>query len=397
MIYLLILLFFLSAFFSGLETGFLSLDKISLKLEAKKSKVAKRIYSLQKNMDKILTSVLIGNNLANTALASLFTFYCTKNLSLSYSSELLSLFLAGFMVVFAESLPKIFYREYPKKMVRKSLPLFLLFYKLFYVFTFFLTWFIKKIERTPQLNEEIILPYQLASILGDEKDSKSENLIQEGLEFSVVDAKKIMTPRTELVAIEQNKSIDDVLALARESGFSRFPVYAESVDNIVGVLTLYDLLKTDKKEISQLMRKPFFAPDSIEIDKLLVNMQNSKNVFCVLVDSYGGTSGLVTIEDILEELVGEIEDEYDSGDEIFVRQLDNDIFLIDGKAEVDVLNEKYGFDLPEDQNYNTIAGLILYKLQGIPKTGTILSLGVWQLRVEKANKKAVNLIKMSKI
>ena len=375
----------------------MSLDKISLKLEAKKSKVAKRIYSLQKNMDKILTSVLIGNNLANTALASLFTFYCTKNLSLSYSSELLSLFLAGFMVVFAESLPKIFYREYPKKMVRKSLPLFLLFYKLFYVFTFFLTWFIKKIERTPQLNEEIILPYQLASILGDEKDSKSENLIQEGLEFSVVDAKKIMTPRTELVAIEQNKSIDDVLALARESGFSRFPVYAESVDNIVGVLTLYDLLKTDKKEISQLMRKPFFAPDSIEIDKLLVNMQNSKNVFCVLVDSYGGTSGLVTIEDILEELVGEIEDEYDSGDEIFVRQLDNDIFLIDGKAEVDVLNEKYGFDLPEDQNYNTIAGLILYKLQGIPKTGTILSLGVWQLRVEKANKKAVNLIKMSKI
>jgi len=397
MIYLLFLFLFLSAFFSGLETGFLSLDKISLKLESKKSKTAGRIYSLYLNMDKVITSILIGNNLSNIALASLFTFYCSKRLALPYSSEVLSLFLAGFMVVFAESLPKIFYREYPNRMVKKSLSLFLLFYKLFYFFTYLLTWVIKKIERSPQLKDDKILPYQLASILDDETDNKDENLIQEGLEFSVVEAKKIMTPRTEIVAIEKDKSIEDVLALARESGFSRFPVYTDSIDNIVGVLTLYDLLKEDGKSILKLARKPYFAPDSIEIDKLLLNMQNSKNVFCVLVDSYGGTSGLVTIEDILEELVGEIEDEYDFDNQIFVRQLNNDCYLIDGKAEMDILNEEYDFNLPENQDYNTIAGLMLYMLEDIPRTGTILTMGEWQLKVEKSDKKAIKLIKMSKI
>ncbi len=401
MIYFLFLFLFLSAFFSGLETGFLSLDKISLKLEAQKSKTAKRIYNLYLDMDKVITSILIGNNLSNIALASLFTYYCSQKLGLGYSSEVLSLFLSGFMVVFAESLPKIFYREYPRRMVKKSLPLFLLFYKLFYLFTFFFTWIVKKAERSPQFREEKILPYQLASILEEESGSKDESLIQEGLEFSVVEAKKIMTPRTEIVAIDKSQSVEDVLSLARESGFSRFPVYAESIDNIVGVLTLYDLLKLklkeDEKDILTLARKPFFAPDSIEIDKLLVNMQNSKSVFCVLVDAYGGTSGLVTIEDILEELVGEIEDEYDADTQILVRQLDSDLFLIDGKAEVNILNEKYSFDLPESQEYNTIAGLMLYMLEDIPCVGTTLNLGQWQLQVERSNKKALKLIKMSKL
>ncbi len=398
MIYLLFLFLFLSAFFSGLETGFLSMDKISLKLEADKNRISKQLYFLYLNMDKVIASILIGNNLVNTALASLFTYYCTKNLALQYSSEVLSLFLAGFIVVFAESLPKIFYREYPKKMVKKSLPLFLLFYKLFYFLSFFITWVIKKADRSPHSHDEKILPYQLASILGEESNNKNrdENLIQEGLGFSVVDAKKIMTPRTEIIAIEKDKSTDDVITLAKESGFSRFPIFSETIDNIIGVLTLYDLLKEENKDIAKLMHKPYFAPESIEIDKLLLNMQNSKSVFCVLVDSYGGTSGIVTIEDILEELVGEIEDEYDSDSQVLVKQLAGECFLIYGKAEVDILNEKYSFNLPESQDYNTIAGLMLYMLEGIPRTGTKLEIGEWQLKVEESNKKAIKLIKMSK-
>ncbi len=396
MIYLLLLLFFLSAFFSGLETGFLSIDKISLKLEAGKNKTAKKLYSLCLDIDKVIASILIGNNLINTALASLFTYYCSKRLTLSYSSEALVLLLAGFMVIFAESLPKIFYRENPKKMVKKSLPLFLLFYKIFYFLSSFITWIIKKADKSPHYNDDKILPYQLASILEGESDNKNENLIQEGLEFSVVDAKKIMTPRTEIVAIEKDNPTEAVIALSKESGFSRFPVFAESIDNIVGILTLYDLLKEEGKSITKLMRKPYYAPDSIEIDKLLLNMQNSKNVFCVLVDSYGGTSGIVTIEDILEELVGEIEDEYDSDDQILVKQLSAGNFLICGKAEVDILNEKYDFNLPERQEYNTIAGLMLYLLEDIPRTGTKLEIDDWELKVEQSNKKAIKLVRMSK-
>ncbi len=396
MIYLLFLFFCLSAFFSGLETGFLTLDKVALKLDAEKSKISKKVYSLCLNIEKVISSVLIGNNLSNIALASLFTYYCSQNLRLPYSSEILSLFLSGFMVIFAESLPKILYKEYSEELVKKSLPFFLFFYKLFYPFSLFISKLIKKLEGDEKILEEKILPYQLASILDDEDEETKEDLIQEGLEFSVVEARKIMTPRTDIVAINQEEQLHEAINLAKESGYTRFPVYLETIDKIVGVLTLYDLLKVDKKSIQDIMRKPHFAPDNIEIDKLLRNMQSNKSVFCVLVDSYGGTSGIVTIEDILEELVGEIEDEYDLDNEILVKQLNSDSFLINGKAEIDYLNEEYKLDLPENQDYNTIAGLILFTMESIPKIGDNLRIGDCQLTVEKSDKKAIKLVKLVK-
>ena len=394
MIYLLLLFFCLSAFFSGLETGFLTLDKIALKLEADKSKISKKIYSLCSNIEKVISSILIGNNLANIALASLFTYYCTKSFKTPYSSEILSLFLSGFMVIFAESLPKILYKEYPDELVKKSLPIFLVFYKLFYPFSLVISGIIKKLEGDEKISEEKILPYQLASILDDEDEERKEDLIQEGLEFSVVEARKIMTPRTDIVAINEDEQLQEAINLAKESGYTRFPVYTESIDKIVGILTLYDLLQVDKKNIKDIMRKPHFAPDNIEIDKLLRNMQSNKSVFCVLVDSYGGTSGIVTIEDILEELVGEIEDEYDLGSEVLVKQLNENTFMINGKTEIDYLNEEYKLDLPESQDYNTIAGLMLFTMESIPKTGDNLRIGNCQLTVEKSDNKTLKRIKL---
>jgi len=394
MITLLIVLFLFSAYFSGMETGFLSLDKFELEKRSKSSKKSKQIFNFTQKMDRVLTTILIGNSLSNVALASLFTYQISK--SNFFPVEVGTFFLVAVMVIFAECLPKIFYKEHAMIMVNISFKIFLFFYRIFYPLVFliaklniFIIWIFGL-----QKSETKIDTSELSNFLR-ESDSKNINLIQEALEFSILEAKKVMTPRTEIIGFEQEEDIEQVLRIAKQKGYTKFPIYEKNIDNIVGILILYDLLDVKKKPLRDVMRKVFFAPENIEINKLLRQMQERKSLFCVLIDAYGGTSGIVTIEDIMEELVGDIEDEYDLPENAYVKKIKPKTYLIRASVEIANLRGNFKINLQESQEYNTLAGFIIWELEKIPKRGFTFKVDKYTIKIEKSTNKKIELIRLS--
>jgi len=209
-----------------------------------------------------------------------------------------------------------------------------------------------------------------------------------------------MVPRTDIIAIPGSATIDEAIAIAREEGFTRYPVYGQNIDDIVGVLIIYDILKRDcTRDLTadQIVHEPYFAPENIDLDVLLKEMQQKHRTMAIIVDSYGGTAGIVTMEDILEEIVGDIEDEYDVEEENNdVEQISPNTWLAQADVEIDRLADEHGIVLPEG-DYETIAGLILDKLERIPHQGQFIPVPPYRLQVLQATDKKIIKVKIHKI
>ena len=206
-----------------------------------------------------------------------------------------------------------------------------------------------------------------------------------------------MRHRTDIVAFEQKTAISEVISLAREVGYTRFPVYNEDLDNISGILIIYDLLNCEnieEEKAEDFLRPMLFVPETMNVDTLLAEMQAKKRSMTIVVDSYGGTAGMITIEDIMEELVGEIEDEYDVA-ESELEQLADGSYLINGDTEIDILNDNYDLRLPEG-DYETIAGLIIDRLAKIPLIDMRIELKNYTLIVNKVTAKKIEKVKLLK-
>ncbi len=383
LIYLILIIVFigLSAFFSSSETAFLALQKVRLEhLASTGVKGARRVAGMVEKPEKLLSAILLGNNLVNTAAAALVTALAVDIWG-EQGILFATLIITVVILIFAETTPKSFAARHSEKMA--------LFYArplglVSWVFTPFvaaLSWIASgfagifggiPVPRTLASPEEIRTMISVGHKEGTVEEAEAR-LLHKVFEFGDRPADEVMVPRPEVVAIEQGSRLSDLLALYADSPMSRFPVYVENMDNVVGVLSVKDVLMAlargtagEESTIDDLVRPPYFAPGSKRIDELFAEMRDENYRMAVIVDEYGGTAGIVTLTRLVEEIVGEVGDEL-AGVEKDYEIINEYTFQIDGSMRIDEVNEEMELDLPEGEDYETVAGFILSLLGHIPR------------------------------
>ncbi|MDD4676504.1 MAG: hemolysin family protein [Candidatus Cloacimonetes bacterium] len=407
---LIVLLFFLvlSFFFSGLETGMLSIDQIKLEQEAKKSKSKAVLLQFVRQPDKFLGTTLISNNIANVIIASLSTYLANRLFAPVFDARYTSLVVGIVVLIFGEMIPKTIFRDNAETLIPLFFPLLQFFYYLLKPLVMIVTWLNNFLRKLLKLEEgyqydyltKDDLSFLLSQTAIDETNDHQIEMIEDALDFTELDARNVMVPRTDIVAIQDKTSLSEVANIARKEGFTRYPVYCNNIDDIIGILIIYDILKQDcspDMTAGDIIHEPLFAPENTDLDVLLKEMQTKQRSMAIIVDSFGGTAGIVTMEDILEEIVGDIEDEYDTDeDENSVQQVGPKTWLVAADTEIDRLIDDYGIQLPEG-DYETVAGLILDRLEKIPHQGQVVNVPPYTIQVLQATSKQIIKVKIHKI
>jgi len=407
---LIVLLFFLvlSFFFSGLETGMLSIDQIKLEQEAKKSKSKAVLLQFVRQPDKFLGTTLIGNNIANVIIASLSTYLANRLFAPVFDARYTSLVVGIVVLIFGEMIPKTIFRDNAETLIPLFFPLLQFFYYLLKPLVMIVTLLNNFLRKLLKLEEgyqydyltKDDLSFLLSQTAIDETNDHQIEMIEDALDFTELDARNVMVPRTDIVAIQDKTSLSEVANIARKEGFTRYPVYCNNIDDIIGILIIYDILKQDcspDMTAGDIIHEPLFAPENTDLDVLLKEMQTKQRSMAIIVDSFGGTAGIVTMEDILEEIVGDIEDEYDTDeDENSVQQVGPKTWLVAADTEIDRLIDDYGIQLPEG-DYETVAGLILDRLEKIPHQGQVVNVPPYTIQVLQATSKQIIKVKIHKI
>ena len=235
---------------------------------------------------------------------------------------------------------------------------------------------------------------QMSTVEDNEEVDSEIQIFQNALEFSSVKARDVMTPRTEIAAIDIFDSVVDLKELFISTGYSKIVVYQNSLDDIIGYVHSFDLFKKPKS-IKQVMISVEFVPETIYIKDAMNLLTKKRKSVAVVLDEHGGTSGIITIEDIVEQLFGEIEDEHDSDEELIEKELEEDVFLFSTRLEVEYLNQTYKLDIPEEDSYGTLGGFIVNFTKNIPQKGDQISIGNYHFVIEEATNKKIELVKMS--
>lgn len=412
---IIILCLILSAFFSGMEIAFISSNKIYLGIEKKQDNFASQILTkLTENPSKFIAAMLIGNNVALVVYGFFMgdlVLKCITRLGFHFSDItglLIQTIISTFIVLItAEFLPKVFFQIYANSLIKiLAVPAYL-FYRLFYYISTFFIWIsdfvLRKFLKTEGDQVQLYfskvelgnyITEQMNSVEDDEEVDSEIQIFQNALEFSGVKARDIMTPRTEIVDIDLFDSITDLKALFIETGYSKIVVSQNSLDDIVGYVHSFDLFKKPKTIKSVLMTVEF-VPETILIkDALNLLIKKRKNV-AVVLDEYGGTSGIITIEDIVEELFGEIEDEHDLDEELIEQELGEGKYLFSTRLDVEYLNETYKLMIPEEDSYGTLGGFIVNFTKEIPQKGEEIVIDHYHFVIEEATNKKIELVKMT--
>lgn len=371
-------LIMLSAYFSATETAFSSLNKIRLKNMANSGdKKALLVMNLSSDFNKILSTILIGNNIVNIASASLATTLFIKYCG-NVGATLSTVVMTVLVLIFGEISPKSLAKESPEKFAMFSAPILRVFMFVFSPLNFLFTlWrrllskFIKS-DNSPSITEaELMTLVEEAENEGGINADESE-LIQSAIEFNDLDVKEIFTPRVEIIAVCKDDSVEEVREAFMEHGFSRLPVYDDSIDNVIGVIhekDFYKWVNDGKKGLDAIVKKALYVSPNTKISELLRQLQQAKTHVAIVVDEFGGTMGLVTLEDILEELVGEIWDEHDEVIEYFSKVADNK-YIISCNADLSDLFEKFDMNCNSaDYDANTVSGWVIQELGQIPDVG----------------------------
>ncbi len=367
-----------SAFFSGSETALLSLDRLRVKyLVQKKRRGADKLEALLNYPDRLLSAILVGNNLVNIA-ASVFATTLLVQIFGDRGELLTILILTPVVLIFAEITPKTYAAKYPEKLSFIVLrPILLLMWLLRPVvwlvsgISNLLTRLLRGEADRPIISEDeirtIISVGEEAGVVAKEK----RRMLHGVFELAQIQVRDVMIPRTEVVGVDVNASFEQILRLVRQAHHSRFPVYEGSLDNVVGIIHSKDILnyvdRPDGFSLRDLARPPYFVPESKRIETLLQSFRKKKVHLAMVVDEYGGVEGIVTLEDIFEEIVGEIQDEYDVEEEL-LRELGPGRLLIDGSVSLRMINRRFHLALAEE-HANTLAGFLLRELGQIPREG----------------------------
>ena len=400
----LVILVAFSAFFSASETAFSSLNQIRLKSRADDGdRTAARVLAMSEQYDKLLSTILIGNNIVNIAAASIGTIIFTKMLGAERGATVSTMVLTIVVLIFGEVTPKSLAKEMPETIATAVAPvlslLMLVLTPLTWLFTQWkrlLNHFVHSSESDTITEGELMTMVSEAENDGELTDRESE-LIRSAIEFDDVEVEEILTPRVDVVAVADDISLEELAQTFAESGYSRLPVYHGTIDNIIGVVHEKDFYIARLKKatkVEDLVAPTLYTTGSTQISQLLRTLREQHHHMAVVVDEYGGTEGIITLEDILEELVGEIWDEHDEVTEDFRKQSDGS-WLVSGSASVDDLFET--LDLPEDEDIdsNTVNGLVQEKTCHLPKVGDHFTLGGYEGVVTRTARRRVTEVRLS--
>ena len=400
----LVILVGFSAFFSASETAFSSLNQIRLKSRAEDGdSSAARVLAMAEQYDKLLSTILIGNNIVNIAAASIGTILFTQMLGQERGATVSTMVLTIVVLIFGEVTPKSLAKEMPEKVATAVSPFLVLLMALMTPLTWLFTqWkkllghFVHSGEADTITEGELMTMVSEAENDGELTDRESE-LIRSAIEFDDVEVEEILTPRVDVVAVEDDIPLEELAQTFAESGYSRLPVYHGTIDNIIGVVHEKDFYIARLKKatkIDDLVVPTLYTTGSTQISQLLRTLREQHHHLAVVVDEYGGTEGIITLEDILEELVGEIWDEHDEVTEDFRKQSDGS-WLVSGSASVDDLYEE--LDLPEEEDIdsNTVNGLVQEKTCHLPKVGDRFTLGEYDGVVTRTAKRRVTEVRLT--
>ena len=400
----LVILVGFSAFFSASETAFSSLNQIRLKSRAEDGdSSAARVLAMAEQYDKLLSTILIGNNIVNIAAASIGTILFTQMLGAERGATMSTIVLTIIVLIFGEVTPKSLAKEMPEKVATAVSPFLVLLIALMTPLTWLFTqWkkllghFVHSGEADTITEGELMTMVSEAENDGELTDRESE-LIRSAIEFDDVEVEEILTPRVDVVAVEDDIPLEELAQTFAESGYSRLPVYHGTIDNIIGVVHEKDFYIARLKKatkIDDLVVPTLYTTGSTQISQLLRTLREQHHHLAVVVDEYGGTEGIITLEDILEELVGEIWDEHDEVTEDFRKQSDGS-WLVSGSASVDDLYEE--LDLPEEEDIdsNTVNGLVQEKTCHLPKVGDRFTLGEYDGVVTRTAKRRVTEVRLT--
>ena len=405
---ILVLLFILSAFFSGSETAYLSVSRAKVRKLAKEGDSRAIVLErLLHTPNRVIITILIGNNLVNILAASIATSIAIQVFG-STGVGIATGAVTLVVLLFGEITPKSYSATNAERVaLLVAKPIYLLM-KLLTPVVAVLSRFAKFVVSTfggevrlgPFITEEELkMLVEVGEELGAiEKEEKE--MISGIFEFDKMDVKDIMVPRIDMKCIEANSSIEDAKKLILETGHSRIPVYEGSVDNIIGILYAKDLLRFlnsgEKPEtLHSILRPAYFVPESKKLNELLSEFQRLKVQIAIVVDEYGGTAGMVTLEDVLEEIVGEIEDEYDVGEAEEFRMVDENQAVVDARMSIHDVNERLSLSLPEDR-VDTIGGLLFNMLGRIPVQGDEVEVDGVVLRVESMRGRRIMKVRVIK-
>lgn len=412
---IIILCLILSAFFSGMEIAFVSSNKIYLEIEKKQdSFISKILTKLTEKPSKFIASMLVGNNIALVVYGFFMgdlLMYWMEFLGF-YFSELLNLLIQTLIstiivLVTAEFLPKVFFQIYANSLIKFfALPAYA-FYLMFYFISSFFIWvsdfvlikFLKTEGDQAQLyfsKAELgnYITEQMSTVEDDEEMDSEIQIFQNALDFSGVKARDIMSPRTEIVAVDLFDSITELKDLFIETGYSKIIVYQNSLDDIIGYVHSFDLFKKPKN-IKSIVIPVEFVPETIYIKDAMDLLTKKRKSVAIVLDEYGGTSGMITIEDIVEELFGEIEDEHDSDEELTEKELEDGVYVFSTRLDVEYLNQTYKLNIPESDSYGTLGGFIVDSTKEIPQKGDSITIGTYHFIIEEATNKKIELVKMT--
>jgi CBS domain containing-hemolysin-like protein len=400
----------LSAFFSGVEIAFISSNKLQLELDKRKGKFSsKMIAFFSKDESDFIAAMLVGNNIALVVYGIVMTQILTPKLQLLFSSDFVLLLIQTIIatlivLVTAEFLPKAIFRIFPNQMLNFfSMPIWVLFILLrpvailmLKIANFILKHILKQsIAEDKQVFGKTDLDDLLSnarSVDGDEENRVEVEMLQNALDLSEKRVRECMIPRTEIVALDILSSMESVKARFVETKLSKLLIFKGNIDNIIGYIHSYDLFKSPKNLKSILLPLPFI-PESMKAMELLNQFIESNKGVAVVLDEFGGTSGMITIEDVTEEIVGEIIDEHDI-DEVANQRLDASTFILLGRSYVEDVNRKYNLALPESDEYETISGLLLDHLEKIPKKEDVIEFEDYHFTITNVNRTTIQEVKL---
>jgi len=401
-----------SAFFSGMEIAYVSANKIHIELEKKQDGIlAKILERLTLKPSKFIATMLVGNNIALVIYGFFMgdlireTSWFQQNITSDYGLITQTIISTLVILVTAEFLPKVFFQVYANKLLKfLAIPAYI-FYQLFWLISEFVMWIsnviLKKFFKTE--GDQVQLEFSKIE-LGDyiseqmeaghhDEDIDSEiQIFQNALEFSAVKTREVMIPRTEIIAIELRETTKSLTKLFSETGYSKVLVYKNTIDDIIGYVHSFELFKKPKT-IRSIVLPVVFVPEAMLANDVLNVLTKKSKSIAVVLDEYGGTSGIVTVEDIVEELFGEIEDEHDVT-ALLEKQISEHKYLFSARLEVDYINETYKLNLPESENYETLGGLIVSETEEIPAQDEVININNLKFTIVEVSNTKIDTIQL---
>ena len=397
----------LSAFFSGMEIAFVSANKMHIELEKKREGfIPKILTKITQKSSKFITTMLVGNNISLVIYSYymgefLIRFIPTNSFN-EFSLLLIQTVISTIIILItAEFLPKAIFRIYANEVLKIfAFPAYI-FYNLFHFFSefitlisdFFLRVFFKTNadEQQTEFSKEelgIYINEQLETGNDDDEMDSEIQIFQNALVFQNVKAREVMVPRTEIISVEIHETVTNLKDLFIETGLSKILVYKTSLDDVVGYVNAFELFKKPKT-IKSILLPLEIVPESMMINDILNTLMKKRKSVAVVVDEYGGTSGIITVEDIVEELFGEIEDEHDS-QEFLEEKINENTFKFSARLEVDYLNEEYDLNIPKSEAYETLGGFIIEHTENIPEEKELIDIEGFSIKILKMSGAKIN-------